>query len=194
MVFNATFNTISVISWRSVLLVEETGVPDENHRHVTSHWQTLSHNIVSSTPRLSGIRIRNVSGDMHRLHIRHHITYIYFNTCTFYIHCIYKTAKMHRAVFSLFALKELPMDLIRYNEWVSDCCLTAKWTCYSYIMIRTSYIQWYDVFFSTNTFSWIHLVLAHWNNSLLVVVTLHLDTVCLFRSNSLWFPPLILHA
>ena len=26
MVFNATFNSISVISWRSVLLVEETGV------------------------------------------------------------------------------------------------------------------------------------------------------------------------
>jgi hypothetical protein len=28
MVFNATFNNISVISWRSVLLVEETGGPD----------------------------------------------------------------------------------------------------------------------------------------------------------------------
>jgi len=35
MVFNATFNNISVISWRSVLLVEETGVPRENHRPVT---------------------------------------------------------------------------------------------------------------------------------------------------------------
>jgi len=32
MVFNATFNNISVISWRSVLLIEETGVPGENHR------------------------------------------------------------------------------------------------------------------------------------------------------------------
>jgi len=30
MVFNATFNNISVISWRSVLLVEETGVPVSN--------------------------------------------------------------------------------------------------------------------------------------------------------------------
>jgi len=30
MVFNATFNLISAISWRSVLLVEETGVPGEN--------------------------------------------------------------------------------------------------------------------------------------------------------------------
>jgi len=31
MVFNATFNNISVISWRSILLVEETG---ENRRPV----------------------------------------------------------------------------------------------------------------------------------------------------------------
>ena len=29
MVFNATFNNISVILWRSALLVEETGVPGE---------------------------------------------------------------------------------------------------------------------------------------------------------------------
>ena len=36
MVLNATFNNISVISWRSVLLVEETGEPRENHRPVTS--------------------------------------------------------------------------------------------------------------------------------------------------------------
>ena len=37
MVFNATFNNISVISWQSILLVEETGVPGENHRPDTSH-------------------------------------------------------------------------------------------------------------------------------------------------------------
>ena len=43
----------------TVLLVEETG---ENHR------QTLSHNFVSSAPRLSGIRTHNISGDRHRLH------------------------------------------------------------------------------------------------------------------------------
>jgi hypothetical protein len=30
MVFNPTFNNISVISWRSVLLVEESGGPREN--------------------------------------------------------------------------------------------------------------------------------------------------------------------
>ena len=51
MMFNATFNNISAISWRSVLLVEETGVPGENHRLVASHRQTLSRNVVLSTPR-----------------------------------------------------------------------------------------------------------------------------------------------
>ena len=55
MMFNATFNNILVISWRSVLLVEETWVPGENHWPVASHWQTLSHNVVSS-------------GDRHWLH------------------------------------------------------------------------------------------------------------------------------
>ena len=51
MVFNAPFNNISVTSWRSVLLVGETGEPGENHRPATNHWQTLSHNAVSSTPK-----------------------------------------------------------------------------------------------------------------------------------------------
>jgi len=32
MVFNATFNNISIISWRSVLLVKETRVPVETTR------------------------------------------------------------------------------------------------------------------------------------------------------------------
>jgi len=42
MMFNATFNNISVLSRRSVVLVKEIG---ENH------WQLLSNNVLSSTPR-----------------------------------------------------------------------------------------------------------------------------------------------
>jgi hypothetical protein len=56
MVFNTTFNNISVILWQSVLLVEETEVPG-NHR------QTLSHKVVSSTPRQE--QDSNFSGDRH---------------------------------------------------------------------------------------------------------------------------------
>jgi len=50
MVFNDTFNNISDISWRSVLLVEEIGLPRENYRSGVSHGHTLSHNVVLSTP------------------------------------------------------------------------------------------------------------------------------------------------
>jgi len=38
MVFNTTFNNISVIVWQSVLLLEETRVPRENHRPVTDKF------------------------------------------------------------------------------------------------------------------------------------------------------------
>ena len=49
MVFNTIFNNISVISWWSVLLVEETVVLGEYYWPVASHWQTLSHNDVHLT-------------------------------------------------------------------------------------------------------------------------------------------------
>ena len=67
MLFNATFNNISVILWRSVLLVEETGVPGENHWLVACHWQTLSHNVVSSTPHHEPVQTHNFSGDRYWL-------------------------------------------------------------------------------------------------------------------------------
>jgi hypothetical protein len=66
-VFNATFNNISVMSWLSVLMLEESGVLGEYHQPDTSHWQILSHNVVSSTPHLSGIRTLNFNGDRHWL-------------------------------------------------------------------------------------------------------------------------------
>ena len=62
MVFNATFNKILVISWRSILLAEETGGPRENYRPVASHWQTLLHNVVHLAP--IEIRTHNISGDI----------------------------------------------------------------------------------------------------------------------------------
>ena len=60
MVFNATFNNILVISrWPLLLMRKTTNLPQVR--------QTLSHNIVSSTPLLNGIRT-HVSGDRHWLH------------------------------------------------------------------------------------------------------------------------------
>ena len=62
MVFNSTFNNISVISWRSVLLVEETRVPGENnwsavsHRHLAWVGFKLTTLVVICTDRIGGCK------------------------------------------------------------------------------------------------------------------------------------------
>jgi len=50
-VFNATFNDISAISWRSVLLMEVIGESGENLRPAASQRKIVSHNVVASTLR-----------------------------------------------------------------------------------------------------------------------------------------------
>ena len=45
MVFNTTFNNISVISWRSALLKQEIGVPGENHRPAMALFEAILHYI-----------------------------------------------------------------------------------------------------------------------------------------------------
>jgi hypothetical protein len=56
--------------------MEKTGVPGENHRPATGHWQTLLHHGVSSASHLSGDRAHNLGGN--------HDT---FNSTSLYIVC-----------------------------------------------------------------------------------------------------------
>jgi hypothetical protein len=61
MVFNATFNNISVISWRLVLLVEETMVPPEK----TTDLQQVTDKLCHIMLHLVHLRTHNVSTDRH---------------------------------------------------------------------------------------------------------------------------------
>ena len=60
-VFNATFINIIVISWRLILFREG----NRSARKKNTDLPNLLHNVVLCTPRLSGIRTHNVSGDRH---------------------------------------------------------------------------------------------------------------------------------
>ena len=66
MVFNATFNTISVISWRSIPLVEDTGVPGKKTNDLPQVTHKLYHiRLHRIHIAMSGIGTHNDSGVRH---------------------------------------------------------------------------------------------------------------------------------
>ena len=111
MVFNVTFINISVIWWRSVLLVEETGVPGEMHRPLASVSLTYS-TVCSKYTKYSLQNVIENKNNKHR-NIKFHKT-IHF--CGFPIgYLFYKDRLNDWVVLRIKQIDWLIMrDIIRY--------------------------------------------------------------------------------
>ena len=133
MVFNVTFNNISVISWRSVLL-EET---EENHTPVVSHWQTLSHNVVSSqyTSLLEGFKLKmlvvigtNCIGSS--------LAECNSQYCNDYKHAkwlfFFRLAIIHKAVWNKLICFYLSFSKLMWTGIVSFCCPMVRTDWWTY--------------------------------------------------------------
>lgn len=70
MVFDTIFNNISIIFWRSLLLVEEPAVTEKPTELPQFTDKTLSYNVVSSTSRNGLDSISNGFVVMHSIKIR----------------------------------------------------------------------------------------------------------------------------
>jgi hypothetical protein len=81
----------------------------ENHQPAASHWQTLSHNVVSSTPRLSGIKKRNC-----------------LNCITIYIHIIFFIFFFRIVLLALTILSTVPIANAR-GRMIEPCQRSSLW-------------------------------------------------------------------
>ena len=110
----ATFNNISVKSWRPVLLVKENGGHGEKHPFAARQWQTFSHNVLSNTP-------------------QHEITTSVeiVTECTGRYKSIYHTITIRTALCNWNSFSQIIIWLVDTTFWL-DVCTKVKGCQYYY--------------------------------------------------------------
>jgi aromatic ring-opening dioxygenase catalytic subunit (LigB family) len=103
-------------------LVEETGVPRENHPPATSHWQTLSDIVVLLA--LSGTRTHNISSDSKWPGTIYKFIIIFQ-------HFSLKKIKWQRFFYMKILKKKNPKGKLHYLEEISNFLLEKIAFCQS---------------------------------------------------------------
>jgi hypothetical protein len=140
MVFNTTFNNISPISWRLVVLREKTGGPGENHRPVTdklyhlmlytSPWSRfeLTTSVVTCTGCIGSYKSFDHGHDGHCTSFIYIISmyrtsYINDNNVMLCIRYMYFCVKMIVSSFVASCVKPIckMLDYLMYRIWQHEC-------------------------------------------------------------------------
>jgi len=131
MEFNTTFNNISVISWRSVLLVEETRVPRKKTTDLSQVTVALYHIIVSP---LAGFELT---------------TLVVIDTdCT--VSCKRNTTTIRCPTTTApVVIKKVAILIIKnqniFNVWLIDWCLTPTYVDDVFIICTNNepHVRWF---------------------------------------------------
>jgi hypothetical protein len=123
-------------------IVAVSFIGGENHRPVASHWQTLSHNVVSGTPRHErGSKSQRVSGDRHWTHktslTPHHfiVAHVPSQESEHYCNCVLEIIDIKKGLFIFLRYFYFILKLLRQCDilcFSSFHFITEIWRIISY--------------------------------------------------------------
>jgi hypothetical protein len=137
-VFNATFNNISVNSWRSVLLMEETWVHRENYRLDAYHWQSLLPFVLEYSFG-SEKSVLNYFYIFLHFHLNHRYNCCIHCTCihTRYIQNQWGISHIFQDILNLWYTSLLSQYIVhRSLVWLNENCFRISWKKNSHLVFN----------------------------------------------------------